>query len=66
MITFMVSFWLVLMIPQTVNGYICFFTSRCPSAAKCSTAVLKHVSSIGLKYMAKALSEMLSAAIDRS
>lgn len=60
------SFWLVLVLPKTVNGYIYFFTARCLSAAEYSTAVPEHVRSIGVKYMAKTLSEMLSAAIDRS
>lgn len=61
---FMGSFWLVIMIPQTVNGYIYFFSRTYCSAAKCSTADLKHVRSTGLKYMAKILSEVLTAATE--
>lgn len=52
------------MIPQTVNGYIYFFSRTYCSAAKCSTADLKHVRSTGLKYMAKILSEVLTAATE--
>lgn len=54
----------MLVLPKTVNGCIYFFTARCLSAAKYSTAVLKHVRLIGLKYMAKTLPEMPSAATD--